>query len=374
MKKKWWWQAVMTYPIWVEICYIVTSALSTQIGTWQSKGWDHKPHGWTLLQWMIVLGLAALPSLYLGYAWYREHRLGKEDFSPDSVVPQTTEKLRAMYPDIPDKYLSKNAEGFIFGKAKDGRYIRFPLDKNNIIHCVLIGDPGSGKTSGPVLCTLIKNYATAKPPMTVFAMDLKPEIAKKSVALKGNKYVRVFDINDRDSWGFDLLYRITDKSSEDEILRVLTDYAEVLMETTNEKHAYFYENAKNIFKGAMLYAIKIKQMTFIDAINKLGCNDVSTYITDILDDPQLPNESRVRNLLNRYKEKSSESFQDIESTLQQKLDVFSDAEVMWHLRDNPLKITPTDMEQGISVYVVIPEELLEHYAVIIRVIVMLQAR
>ena len=371
-KKQWWWLPLVTYPIWL-VCAIV--CVNAVYKVWyevqQTRTWGMEPYGkeWWLLG-LLAAGLAVLPSAWIAAGRWMEYRNGRRDFDSKNQKDLSMERLKVLYPDVPEKYLSAQPEGFIFGKDRTGKYIRIEIDPRQIMHCILIGDPGSGKSAGPLLSTLIANFSNAKPPLTVFAMDLKPELAKKSVPLKGNKYVRIFNIEDRSSWGIDLLYLIDAEAfSEDEILRVLTDYAEVLMESSNEKHAFFYDNAKNIFRGAMLYEIKYRRKAFIDAVNVLGASDISAYIGEILTDQRVPEESRVRSILKKYDGKDAESFQDITSTLQQRLDTFSDAEVIWHLRDNPLKLTPLDLEKGISIFVSIPEYLLEHYSVLIRMIV-----
>ena len=61
----------------------------------------------------------------------------------------TREKQKAMHPALPAKYLSRQPEGFIWGKYRN-QYVRTELDPKSkdyqgIMHAMIIGGSGSGK-------------------------------------------------------------------------------------------------------------------------------------------------------------------------------------------------------------------------------------
>ena len=65
------------------------------------------------------------------------------------VIPNKSfskDKLKAMYPAVPRKYLSKQPDDFTIGKYRN-RYFRIPIDTKDVKHTLIIGAPGSYKSS-----------------------------------------------------------------------------------------------------------------------------------------------------------------------------------------------------------------------------------
>lgn len=130
----------------------------------------------------------------------------------------STDKRKAMYPTIPSRYLSKKPNDFTLGKYHH-KYFRLPIDLTDITHCLVIGAPGSFKSS-TLLNSLIWNFnfAKQKDKFTVFAMDVKPELARKSVDIRSNQ-CHVFNPSIRDGWGWNVWYGLdSTTSTDDEII------------------------------------------------------------------------------------------------------------------------------------------------------------
>ena len=319
----------------------------------------------------LIWGLSAVPSLILfGYNFYLYLVLGQRDFSvrywrSRIATDASPEKYRAQHPQVPVEYLSKKPEGFILGKY-DNRYVRIPIDPNNIMHACIVGAPGSGKSAGPYLCTLIANFMDSDNPMTVFCIDIKPELAKKSVEQKGNPFARIVNPLERSSWGWDVYYQLDEKSSDDEVLDVLDEVAQALIISNNPKDRFFVNNARTIFKGLMLYYYRQGQ-GFIDSVNEVVSNDLKGHIEKVLKDPKLGTSlKRVKEILKKYEGKQSEAFQDIELTMNEHLNIFLSSQVKWALRDNPRKACPLDLNNDISIFLSIPEEAIERYKDLFR--------
>ena len=66
------------------------------------------------------------------------------------------DKRKAMEGRIPREYLSSKPDGFTIGK-KGIRYVRLPVDPKNILHTLVIGSPGSMKST-TLLNSLIYNF------------------------------------------------------------------------------------------------------------------------------------------------------------------------------------------------------------------------
>ena len=84
---------------------------------------------------------------------------GRTDFGHNDNS-LSTDKRKAMYPIIPSRYLSKKPDGFTLGKYHH-KYFRLPIDLNDITHCLVIGAPGSFKSS-TLLNALIWNFNFAE--------------------------------------------------------------------------------------------------------------------------------------------------------------------------------------------------------------------
>ena len=91
--------------------------------------------GITLLIWVMLF----LKNLY-DYKINRRTEFGHSDNS------LSKDKCKAMYPAIPSRYLSKKPDDFTLGKYHH-KYFRLPIDLNDITHCLVIGAPGSFKSS-----------------------------------------------------------------------------------------------------------------------------------------------------------------------------------------------------------------------------------
>ena len=111
-------------------------------------------------------------------------------------------KKQAMYRRVrkADRLLSNRPEGLIFGK-QGKQYIALPVGKENMrdgVSAVILGSPGSGKSV--FLTNFLLNNFMQKNPTPVFCLDIKPELARKSVPLEGNDKVKVVDFTDRNKY------------------------------------------------------------------------------------------------------------------------------------------------------------------------------
>lgn len=295
---------------------------------------------------------------------------GKRDFSPSLSAKQdvtgiSSSKRKAMYPKISQELLSSKPEGLIVGKYGK-KYVRIPIDRRNIMNSITLGSPGSGKSAGIFLTTLINNFMKDKPDLTVFALDIKPELARKSVKHGEDTNVKIVDFTDRGSYGWDVYYSLNENSTDDEKLRVFDGITRAMIVSSNPKDAFFVNNARTVMKGLLCYHYE-KGSGFIDSITAITSDDVITQIKKALNDKEHCSEN-VSMLLRKYVDKESEAFQDIELTLQEHLSIFMNSDVRFHMRDNPRKAAPADLNRQTSVFVCLPLHLLDEFQDILRLI------
>ena len=211
-------------------------------------------------------------------------------------------KKQAMYKRVrkADRLLSNRPEGLIFGK-QGKQYIALPVGKEGMrdgVSAVILGSPGSGKSV--FLTNFLLNNFMQKNPIPVFCLDIKPELARKSVPLEGNDKVKVIDFNDRNKCGWDVYFAINPDTKDDEKMRVFDGVSRSLITSTNPKDKFFVNNSRTILKFLLLYWFN-KGLGFIDSITKIINQDVSEHIKSVLEDSEYcPTNSLIYNGLKKY--------------------------------------------------------------------------
>lgn len=301
---------------------------------------------------------------------------GKTDFTPNlsikkNVTSISDSKRQAMYKKVTksDNLLSNKPEGLIFG-VQGKQYVTMPIGKENLkdgTNFILLGAPGSGKSTF-LISYLLDNF-TQKNPTPVFCLDIKPELARKSVIINGNEKVKVVDFTDRSKAGWDVYFALHGERKNDGKMRVFDGISRALIVSSNPKDKFFVNNARTILKFLLMYHFN-KGLGFIDSITKVISEDVSEHIKKVLEDKEFcPEGSLVYNGLKKYEGKDSEAMQDIVLTLQEHLNIFLNSDIRYQLRDNPVKACPEDLNNGISVFVCLPMYLLDEYEDLLRLIV-----
>lgn len=301
---------------------------------------------------------------------------GKTDFTPNltlqkNVTSISDSKRQAMYKKVTksDNLLSNKPEGLIFG-VQGKQYVTMPVGKQGMrdgVSAVILGSPGSGKSV--FLTNFLLNNFTQKNPTPVFCLDIKPELARKSVIINGNEKVKVVDFTDRKKAGWDVYFALHGERKNDGKMRVFDGISRALIVSSNPKDKFFVNNARTILKFLLLYHFN-KGLGFIDSITKVISEDVSEHIKKVLEDKEFcPEGSLVYNGLKKYEGKDSEAMQDIVLTLQEHLNIFLNSDIRYQLRDNPVKACPEDLNNGISVFVCLPMYLLDEYEDLLRLLV-----
>lgn len=323
----------------------------------------------------IIVGGLVVPCLVTFSNLFDFLTKGKTDFSPNltnkkDVTKISESKKSAMYKKVgkSDGLLSTKPEGLIFG-IQDKKYVALPVGKEGTrdgVSAVVLGSPGSGKSV--FLTNFLLNNFQQKNPTPVFCLDIKPELARKSVNMD-NKKVKTVDFTDRFKAGWDVYFSIKQESKDDEKMRCFDGITRSLIVSSNPKDKFFVNNARTILKFLLLYYFN-KGLEFIDSITKIISEDVGEHIKQILEDKEYcPEGGLVFNGLKKYAGKESDAMQDIVLTLQEHLNIFLNSDIRYQLRDNPIKACPNDINNGISVFVCLPMYLLDEYEDLLRLIV-----
>ena len=314
----------------------------------------------------IVLVIWCIFVLVNIYQYFIE---GRRDFSLLKKTSISKDKRIIMYPRVPKKYLSNQPDDFTIGKYRN-RYFRIPIDTNDIKHTLIIGSPGSFKSS-TLLNTLIWNFnfEKEKRPMTVFALDVKPELSRKCIA-ESRDDVRIINPSVNTGCGFNVWYGLNQDSSDDRLIERADLISRTLISNPsgNGDNEFFYISAQNLMVPFLVYGFR-KGMGFVETILQIIRIPLQDLITTILMDEDIQiNHPKVIGMLTPYDGKDSEAIQDIELTLRQDLRIFDTDTVKFQFDQNPQKASPADLTKGISIFLALPDHLLKQYSPIFRLI------
>ncbi|MDM8202794.1 type IV secretory system conjugative DNA transfer family protein [Faecalicoccus acidiformans] len=314
----------------------------------------------------IVLVIWCIFVLVNIYQYFIE---GRRDFSLLKKPSISKDKRIIMYPRVPKKYLSNQPDDFTIGKYRN-RYFRIPIDTNDIKHTLIIGSPGSFKSS-TLLNTLIWNFnfEKEKRPMTVFALDVKPELSRKCIA-ESRDDVRIINPSVNTGCGFNVWYGLNQNSSDDRLIERADLISRTLISNPsgNGDNEFFYISAQNLMVPFLVYGFR-KGMGFVETILQIIRIPLQDLITTILMDEDIQiNQPKVIGMLTPYDGKDSEAIQDIELTLRQDLRIFDTDTVKFQFDQNPQKASPADLTKGISIFLALPDHLLKQYSPIFRLI------
>lgn len=240
------------------------------------------------------------------------------------------------------------------------RYVRIPL--KDIYHYCILGGSGSGKTSTVLLDTLLTGFATGKNEFQTFCIDIKGQIHEKSV-FAYDENVLICNPTDRTSCGWDVYYRLHDNPSDDLIVEATEEIAQALIISTNPKDSFFVENARTMFTGLLIYHFKQGE-NFIESVNKILETETKSLIAEIISDSE-PSDLHYKYLA-KFAGRKNESIEDCMSEMTTSLSVFSKSDIRFCFRDNFQKASPYSFGEGKSVFLAIPEHMLESYKAIMR--------
>lgn len=375
MKKKdiFWFLGLQMLPIGLAI----DLALAPLLRAYRSalEGGQFSPTAGTLREFdyrlLWIIGLAPWIIIFLRNLY--KLASGTVDFNPfshEKTLDRSRQKIEAMYQPPLKKYLSKKPEGIVYGKWRN-RYVRRNIDPSNIQNEICSAPPGAGKTT-MYLDSLIYNFnfVEEKDRMTVFCHDVKPEISYSCV-YEGRPDVKIVNPASFTGYGFDVLYGIDKDSTDDELIQRADLIARSLIVESRESNGdnhIFYASAQNVLVGFLCYGMMTGRGfigTMMDVIH-IPSEDLLTTI--VSDTEEMKKHPKIAGMLKEYEGKTTDAMQDIQLTLKQDLRIFDTDTVKWQLGDNPKKASPEDLVNGISIFLALPDHLIQQYACIFRMI------
>ena len=277
--------------------------------------------------------------------------LDKWKYEPPS--PDDSVRLReAQYPKASEEYLYDEPSQLPLA-VQDGKYIQFDLRSNLAV--LIFGAPNCGKST--LLRTMllyhfhIKEYED-EPMPSFFVFDYKNRELYLNSVMPDDDRARCVSLEGRNDWGWDLYYRLTPDSSDDDVIRELTLIANILIDGSNERNSFFTDSAKIILIFVGFFDVR-RNKSFLQTIDHICEGDTKTMLKEVFDMcDSRPDMKKVRDAIAEYvvTDDNNEALQNIRMTLKQKLSVFKVEDVRWALEHNPRKASPKDLEDGISIF------------------------
>ena len=205
--------------------------------------------------------------------------------------------------------------------------------------------------------------------MTVFAIDVKPELSLKSVN-EHSPNVHVFNPSITSGYGWNAWYGLDENSTDDQLIERADMIARALIANPggNSDNEFFYISAQNLMVPFLVYGFR-KGYGFVETILQIIQIPLQDYVATIMmDDEFADTHPKIIGMLRPYEGKDSESMQDIELTLRQDLRIWDTDSIKFQFDENPKKASPEDLINDISVFVALPDNLIKQYSPVFRLV------
>ncbi len=269
---------------------------------------------------------------------------------------QEYNRKKALYPKIPERYLSKEPPtgGVIFGKD----HHTGKLVTAEGAHVLICGSTGSGKTSSCLIPSILSHCKGSAQ-----IVDIKSrELVYKTANIYDEK-TQIIDLNLKKPWiwGWDLFYKLPKDgtATEQEVLKVVREVAAVVVPKSTSGDAFWSDAARNEFIGLTLFEFCYGGKTeFIDIIATMMNTPLRGHLELALN--TVPKTSLVASYLTSLSATADETLFSVDLTLGQNIYQFVSEEAVWFFRDNPKRANPQMLNhEGVRQYVCVSEEQLD---------------
>ncbi len=263
----------------------------------------------------------------------------------------------AKFNDIANTVVLKNKKdikGVVFGKYKD-KYVTQPEETDG--HVLVVGGPGSGKTTGICIPTLMswKN--------SVFAIDIKGELHEKTRKARNEKMIKVFNPLDKNAFGYDPYYLLR---NTDDISGEARDLALAICPLPPDiKDPFWVKSAQNMFTGLILHFFYFG-LSFAETTKLIKSKPIRVLVEEVMESGN----ERAISEMSQFSGMDDKTLSGIFTELSNSITVFATNDYLQNaLNGQGQLITPQDLEDGYDIYCCIPEEKLEQWKDLLRMMV-----
>lgn len=328
----------------------------------------------------LILFLFLLSHVIPTYIWSlnriaKSNGLEKFDLFPVNIATnpmyQVSYRMQAMRRKPPEDLLYDTPRGLVLGTYAS-KYVCVIPGEKGASHLLVVGGSGSGKTSSVLACTELAtkmNKKNTSLPFTSIMIDVKGELEEKFFSPCDGRLV-VFNPRDRSRWGFDFLYDINEDSTEADVLSAMRRivYNLVPMQQNSTGERFWVDGPRNILLGLFLYGWKYQKCrTLPDLADFALSKNLKALINEVLLD--VDEFSVISKFLTPFggEEAADETISSLAMNVGNALQLIATDETLRYLlRECDRKISPTLVEQGISIDLQISDAYLDTYAQIMR--------
>jgi len=257
----------------------------------------------------------------------------------------------------PKELLSFEPQGFIFGEYRRAfqKPQYFFKSEQTDGHILIVGGPGSGKSSGLAIPSLLAWRSS------IFAIDIKGELSAATANKPGQR--KVFNPMRESSWGYDpyCLLRQSDNPAQEAMEIAQT----ILPIPPDIKDPHWIDSARNMLMGFMLHDCH-EGASFIDTMTNIVSRPVEMHIKYIYDCTQSED---ARYFLNGFIGMEAKRLADYYTEIANKIMVFATDKNIRQAFNSTRNISPQDLEDGCDIYLNIPEDKLDQWSVPVNLIV-----
>ena len=260
------------------------------------------------------------------------------------------------HPRPPKELLVVKEQGFIFGIYR--RFLRKPQyfhkNENTDGHILICGGAGSGKSSSLAIPSLL-SWKSA-----IFAIDIKGELSAATANKPGQR--KIFNPMGHDTYGLDPFYLLRDSDNPTQDTHEIA--AALVPEPANIKDPFWVKSAQNLLAGFILH-YHHEKYSFVATIKEILSKPIDLHVKYIF--AQSRNEA-ARLRLGQYIGMDGKTLTGIFAELSNHIMLFAtDRHVMAALSQEN-NISPEDLEQGIGIYLSIPEDKLDQWKPLLSLI------
>lgn len=323
--------------------------------------------------WKIMIVLFFVVVLLIFIANLKRKYIDREqDFSPFKLrtgMERSPDKNKAIYHGIPSKFCSPIPDGLTLGK-QGKNFVRIPFE-DSPEHQFILGPSGSNKSTSLLNAMIYnQNFRDNKQEgyLSALVVDCKPELSKKSVD-ESRSDIKIINPTTSDSvWGFDCWFGLDMNSTDDEIKKRAEIISRSLIPDLSSDNAHFSGNAQKLLSGFLMYGFR-KGMSFAESITNVLHLNIQDYISQIITDLEMQNHPKIIGKVKSFEGNTSDEFASIVDTLEKDLNIFDTDSVQHCFDSNPKKATPYDLENGISLFLAIPDDEMTMYSKVFGLII-----
>ena len=270
---------------------------------------------------------------------------------------QEYNRKKALFPKIPDKYLSKEPPtgGIIFGKDHHTGKFVFAEPGH---HSLIVGSTGSAKTATCLIPSILSHTSGS-----AFIVDIKNrELAVKTADIHNPKTILVdLDHQAHYVYGWDILYALKrdGTDTEQDVLKVIREVAGITIPKSTTGDQFWNDSARALFTGLAIFEIVYRQnYELVDVVRSMMNIPLRDHLDLALN--TVSRDSLVASFLTGLAATADETLFSCDISMCQHLYFFVSDEAAFALRNNVRRANPTMLNQdGVRLYLSVSEEQLD---------------